>query len=101
MGTADASRRFAYCSRVVGTLPSRRLADDVPLLATPRHPTRSKLTACNWFVYFKLTNFGGHSGNVGILPPSLSALSVCPHSTATPTAHPGALVRAMKSAYDG
>ena len=26
MGTADASRRFAYCGLVVGTLPSRRLA---------------------------------------------------------------------------
>ena len=38
MGAADASRRFAYCSFMVGTLPSRRLADDVPNwqhLATP------------------------------------------------------------------
>ena len=38
MGAADASRRFAYCGIVVGTLPSRRLADDVPNwqhLATP------------------------------------------------------------------
>ncbi len=26
MGAADASRRFAYCGIVVGTLPSRRLA---------------------------------------------------------------------------
>ncbi len=26
MGAADASRRFAYCNLVVGTLPSRRLA---------------------------------------------------------------------------
>ena len=26
MGAADASRRFAYCGLVVGTLPSRRLA---------------------------------------------------------------------------
>ena len=26
MGAADASRRFAYCSYMVGTLPSRRLA---------------------------------------------------------------------------
>ena len=26
MGAADASRRFAYCSFMVGTLPSRRLA---------------------------------------------------------------------------
>ena len=30
MGTADASRRFAHYSFMVGTLPSRRLADDVP-----------------------------------------------------------------------
>ncbi len=38
MGAADASRRFAYCSFMVGTLLSRRLADDVPNwqnLATP------------------------------------------------------------------
>ena len=27
--------------------------------ATPRHPEKSKLTVCNWFAYFTLTNFGG------------------------------------------
>ena len=31
--------------------------------ATPRHPEKSKLTICNWFAYFKCTNFGGRSRN--------------------------------------
>ena len=52
---------------MVGTLPSHRLADDVPLLATPRHPTKSKLTVCNRLVYFKCTNFGGRSKKAGYI----------------------------------
>ena len=32
--------------------------------ATPRHPEKSKLTVCNWFAYFTLTNFGGRSVKV-------------------------------------
>ena len=59
MGAADASRRFAYSGVVVGTLPSHRLADDVPLLATPRHPSHCSLTVCNQLANFKFTNFGG------------------------------------------
>ena len=32
--------------------------------ATPRHPEKSKLTICNWFVYFTFTNFVGRSAKV-------------------------------------
>ena len=32
-------------------------------VATPRHPACSRLTVCNWLVYFKCTNFGGRSRN--------------------------------------
>ena len=68
MGAADASRRFAYYSFMVGTLPSRRLADDVPNwqhLATPDVvdelfatclPTSSLLTSARLATDTKLTN---------------------------------------------
>ena len=57
MGAADASRRFSYCSFMVGTLPSRRLAV-MSLIGNTSTPPKRLLTVCNRLTYFKLTNFG-------------------------------------------
>ena len=60
MGAADASRRFAYYSFMVGTLPSHRLAV-MSLIGNTSPPLKKQFTVCIRLVYFKYTNFGGRN----------------------------------------
>ena len=90
MGAADASRRFAHCSLVVGSLPSRRLAV-MSLIGNISPPlimlANSLQSACVLLVdqlrrwVFAMAVWCRYLS---------SSLVVCPpHSAATPTAHPG------------
>ena len=62
MKTRPDGSAFRRSNNAYGRQPSQpRPRNDGFHWATPRHPTKRKLTVCNRFAYFTFTNFGGRS----------------------------------------